>query len=70
MATSDMAVEAARIALAQRGIEATELDAIIVCTVTPDMFFPPPRAWCRIAWARKARGDSTWWPPAPASFTA
>ena len=27
-------------ALAQRGIEATELDAIIVCTVTPDYFFP------------------------------
>jgi 3-oxoacyl-[acyl-carrier-protein] synthase III len=40
MATSDMAVEAAKIALAQRGIEARELDAIIVCTVTPDMFFP------------------------------
>src|ERR1051326_3550749 len=40
MATSDMAVEAARCALLQRGIEATELNAIIVCTVTPDMFFP------------------------------
>jgi 3-oxoacyl-[acyl-carrier-protein] synthase-3 len=40
VATSDMAVEAARAALAQRGIEARELDAIIVCTVTPDMFFP------------------------------
>ncbi|HVO96894.1 MAG TPA: beta-ketoacyl-ACP synthase III [Bryobacteraceae bacterium] len=40
VATSDMAVEAARAALAQRGIEATELDAVIVCTVTPDMFFP------------------------------
>ena len=40
VATSDMAVEAARLALAQRGIAATELDAIIVCTVTPDMFFP------------------------------
>ena len=40
MATSDMAAEAARAALAQRGIEASELDAIIVCTVTPDMFFP------------------------------
>src|SRR5271168_2148943 len=39
-ATSDMAVEAAKIALAQRGVEARELDAIIVCTVTPDMFFP------------------------------
>lgn len=40
MATSDMAVEAAKEALAQRGIEAAELDAILVCTVTPDMFFP------------------------------
>jgi 3-oxoacyl-[acyl-carrier-protein] synthase III len=40
VATSDMAVEAARIALEQRGIDAAELDAIIVCTVTPDMLFP------------------------------
>jgi len=39
-ATSDMAIEAARCALRQRGIAATDLDAIIVCTVTPDMFFP------------------------------
>jgi 3-oxoacyl-[acyl-carrier-protein] synthase-3 len=40
IATSDMAVEAARIALAQRGIEAGDLNMIIVCTVTPDMLFP------------------------------
>lgn len=40
VATSDMAVEAARAALAQRGLEPGELDAVIVCTVTPDMFFP------------------------------
>lgn len=40
MATSDMAIEAARCALAQRGLDGTALDAIIVCTVTPDMFFP------------------------------
>jgi 3-oxoacyl-[acyl-carrier-protein] synthase-3 len=40
IATSDMAVEAARCALLQRGIEATEVNAIIVCTVTPDMLFP------------------------------
>lgn len=40
IATSDLAVEAARIALEQRGIEPDELDAIIVCTVTPDMEFP------------------------------
>ena len=40
MATSDMAIEAAQCALAQRGIDATELNAIIVCTVTPDILFP------------------------------
>jgi 3-oxoacyl-[acyl-carrier-protein] synthase III len=40
VATSDLAVEAAKNALAERGIDASELDAIIVGTVTPDMFFP------------------------------
>jgi 3-oxoacyl-[acyl-carrier-protein] synthase III len=40
IATSDLAVEAARVALAQRGIDAMEVDCIIVCTVTPDMLFP------------------------------
>lgn len=40
VATSDLAVEAARAALAQRGIPATEIEAIMVCTVTPDMMFP------------------------------
>ncbi|HOL72644.1 MAG TPA: beta-ketoacyl-ACP synthase III [Bryobacteraceae bacterium] len=40
VATSDMAVNAAREALAQRGIDATEIEMILVCTVTPDMMFP------------------------------
>ena len=40
VATSDLAVEAAKIALEQRGISGNDLDAIIVCTVTPDMLFP------------------------------
>ncbi len=40
VATSDLAVEAAKRCLAARGIEASELEAIIVATVTPDMFFP------------------------------
>ncbi len=38
--TSDMAAEAARRCLAARGIEPTEVEAIIVGTVTPDMMFP------------------------------
>jgi len=40
VATSDLAVEAAKIALAQRGISSADIGAIIVATVTPDMFFP------------------------------
>ncbi len=40
MATSDLAVEAAKKALAQRGLTPNDIDAIIVGTVTPDMFFP------------------------------
>ena len=40
VATSDLATCAAKAALAQRGIDASELDAILVCTVTPDMLFP------------------------------
>ncbi len=39
-ATSDMAVEAAKKCLAERGIGADQVEAIIVATVTPDMFFP------------------------------
>lgn len=40
VATSDLAVAAARIALEQRGIAPSEVEAIIVGTVTPDMMFP------------------------------
>jgi 3-oxoacyl-[acyl-carrier-protein] synthase-3 len=40
LATSDMAVAAAKAALTQRGVPADQVDAIIVCTVTPDMLFP------------------------------
>lgn len=56
MATSDLATCAATAALTHRGIDASELDAILVCTVTPDMMFPStaclvqknlkaPKAW-------------------------
>lgn len=40
MATSDMALEAARRVLAQRGVSPEEIEMIILCTVTPDMLFP------------------------------
>jgi 3-oxoacyl-[acyl-carrier-protein] synthase-3 len=40
MATSHMAVEAANRCLSERGITGAEIEAVIVATVTPDMFFP------------------------------
>ena len=40
VAASDLAVEAAKKALAQRGLAPTDIDVIIVGTVTPDMLFP------------------------------
>jgi 3-oxoacyl-[acyl-carrier-protein] synthase-3 len=38
--TSDLAAEAARAALAAAEVEPAELDAIIVCTITPDLPLP------------------------------
>jgi 3-oxoacyl-[acyl-carrier-protein] synthase-3 len=39
-ASSDMGAEAVKLLIAQRGIQAKEIDTIICATVTPDMFFP------------------------------
>ena len=39
-ATSDLAAEAAKAALADAGIGAEEIDLLIVATLSPDMFFP------------------------------
>jgi 3-oxoacyl-[acyl-carrier-protein] synthase-3 len=54
IATSDMATEAGRCALLQRGIDPAEVNAIIVCTVTPDYFFPSTA--CLVQNALGARG--------------
>lgn len=40
VATSDIATEAARCALVQRGLDPKDVEAIVVGTVTPDMLFP------------------------------
>ena len=40
VATSHMAVEAARLVLAQTQTDPAEIDLIVVASVTPDMFFP------------------------------
>jgi len=42
--TSDLAVEAARQALGDAGIKASDLDALVVSTTTPDMIFPSTAA--------------------------
>jgi 3-oxoacyl-[acyl-carrier-protein] synthase III len=39
-ATSDLALAAARNALAHAGLQASDIDAFIVCTVYPDFLFP------------------------------
>jgi 3-oxoacyl-[acyl-carrier-protein] synthase-3 len=38
--SSDLAFEAAKVCLSRRGIDASEIEVIIVATVTPDMSFP------------------------------
>jgi 3-oxoacyl-[acyl-carrier-protein] synthase III len=43
-AASDLALPAAREALAQAGVEPEELDLVIVATATPDMLFPATAA--------------------------
>jgi 3-oxoacyl-[acyl-carrier-protein] synthase III len=43
-ALSDVALPAARAALAQAGVQAAEIDLLIVATVTPDMQFPSTAA--------------------------
>lgn len=40
VASSDLAAEAARACLEKAGVSAEEVEAILVATVTPDMFFP------------------------------
>jgi 3-oxoacyl-[acyl-carrier-protein] synthase III len=56
MATSDMAVEAAKVAMANSGTKPEEVDCILLCTVTPDTMFPSTacivqhRLGCTKAW--------------------
>jgi 3-oxoacyl-[acyl-carrier-protein] synthase III len=54
VASSDLAVEAARRCLAERGVEPSEVEAIIVATVTPDMLFPATA--CLVQYKLGAKG--------------
>src|SRR5688572_33098854 len=50
-ATSDLAVAAARVALEASGRSAGELEAVILCSVTPDTYMPAGPATVRGALA-------------------
>ncbi|MBA3914444.1 MAG: ketoacyl-ACP synthase III [Acidobacteriales bacterium] len=54
VATSDLAVEAAKKALGERGMTPSEAEVIIVATVTPDMLFPSTA--CRVQHKLGAHG--------------
>lgn len=43
-ATSDLIVPAAKLCLERRGLKATDVECVIVATVTPDYMFPPTAA--------------------------
>ena len=67
--TSQLATEAARRAMADAGVEASEIDLIVLATSTPDFVFPAPPAWSRPTWAPRAPPPSTCRPCAAASST-
>src|SRR6185436_13526056 len=54
--TSELAAQAVGDLLRQRGIEANEIELIIVATVTPDMLFPATA--CRVQ--DKVRASRAW----------
>ena len=49
--TSDLAAESARRALADAGLQADDIDLIIVATATPDMQFPSTATIVQQNWA-------------------
>ncbi len=51
---SDLSLPAARAALEAAGVDAAEIDLIIVATSTPDMVFPSTPACCSRSWALPA----------------
>ena len=60
-ALTDMALPAARAALAQAKVDAKDIDLLVCATVTPDMMFPTSRL--------RTRPPTTCSPAAPGSCT-
>ena len=65
--TSDLAVFAARRALQDAGVDARDLDFVIVATMSPTRSRPTARRWSPTRSAPSAPPRSTSAPPAPAS---
>ncbi len=68
--TALLATEAAKKALAQADLDASELDTIIVATITPEMVFPSTASFVQRALGAKRRGSLIWLPLAVALYTA
>ena len=58
-ALTDLALPAAREALAQAGVEAKDIDLLVCATVTPDMMFPTSSACADRSAAGRPRRGST-----------
>ena len=58
VATSDLATEAARVAIERAGLTPADINLIIVGTVTPDMLFPSTACLVRRRLAPPAPGGS------------
>ena len=69
VATSDLAAEAARAAIAQAGLIPSDIEFLVVGTTTPDMFFPSTACLVQHEIGAVAPGASIWAPPAPGSPT-
>ena len=68
-AASDLAVGAVKNLLESHPFDLQEVDLIVVGTVTPDMMYPRPPAWCSTSWAFTIPGASMCRPDAQAFCT-
>ena len=69
VATSDLAKEAALVAIERAGLTPDDIGFIVVGTTTPDMMFPSTACLLQHKIGAPTRGASTSAPPAPGSPT-
>ena len=69
LGASHMATRAMEALLEEKGLDASEIDLIIVATVTPDMIYPATACLVQHEVGPKTRGGSTFPPHAAGSCT-